>query len=182
MILKGIKPIKQKRRICGPACLEIVLRYYKKGVGQDKLKKLLGSTYLKGTTNENMIRVSRELGFKASYKTGSSIADIKKLIKKRVPVIVGFFTKRGGSHYSVVQGIDEKFIFIADPDLNEISKFKIKDFEARWFDVDWDNIDKFKKFFIGISVLIYNIFRPGELFLGEKDIVRGEMIVIERKS
>lgn len=183
MILSKVKPLKQKKSMCGPASLEIVLRYYDAGKGQNELKKLLNSSMLNGTTSSNMIRVAKGLGFKARYKTNSSASDIRKLIADKVPPIIGWFTPEGGSHYSVVKGIDKKNIFIVDPNLSKIRKFKIEDFEDRWYDVAWDKMNYFRKLFMGSKIWLWNKFvERGVLPLDKKDIVRGEMIVIERKS
>lgn len=182
MILKKIKPIKQKKRMCGPASLEIVLKYYGGQEKQDELKKLLGSTWFHGTTNNSMIKVSRKLGFRAKYKFNSSIREIRKLISRRVPPIVGWFTPEGGSHYSVVSGIDKKNIFIVDPELNKIRKFNIKDFEERWHDVNWDKMSYFKKLLLGLWIIVYNkIIKKGKLPLSKKNVVYGEIIIIEKK-
>ena len=181
MILKKVKSLKQKKRMCGPASLEIVLKYYGRQEKQHELKKLLGSTYLNGTMNKDMIRVSRALGFKVKYKINSSMDEIRKLISKGIPPIVSWFTPEGGSHYSVVKGVDKNSIFIADPELNKTRKFKIEDFEDRWHNVDWDSMTYVKKLFVSIFIIFYNkIIKKGILPLNKKDIVNGEMIVIER--
>jgi ABC-type bacteriocin/lantibiotic exporter with double-glycine peptidase domain len=182
MILKKVKPLRQKRRMCGPASLEIVLKYYGGMQKQDELKKLLGSSYFHGTSNDSMVEVSRKLGFKVRHRSNSSIEEIRKLISRKVPPIVGWFTPEGSSHYSVVSGIDERHIFIVDPELNKIRKFNIKNFEERWHDVNWDKMSYFRKLILGLWIVIYNkIIKKGVLPLLKKDIVRGEIIIIEKK-
>ena len=182
MILKKVKPLKQKKRMCGPASLEIVLKYYGGQEKQNELKKLLGSTYLHGTTNNSMVEVSKKLGFKVKFKINSSIGEIRKLISNGVPPIVGWFTPEGASHYSVVKGINKTHVFLVDPELNKTRKFDIKNFEERWHDVNWDKMSYFRKLFLSLWIIIYNkIIKKGVLPLSNKDIVRGEIIVIEKK-
>ena len=183
MILKEVKPLKQKKRMCGPASLEIVLRYYGKNKNQNELKKMLGSSILMGTTNSSMIEISKKLGFKVQFKTNSSIEEIRKLISNKIPPIIGWITPRGGSHYSVVQGIDKKYIFIVDPELNKVRKFKIEDFSKRWLDVNWEKLSFLKKVFVSIKIFIKNKISKKENFnlpLKKEDIVFRELIVIKK--
>lgn len=60
-----------------------------------------------------------------------------------MPVIVNWFT--GGrldysesevadGHYSVVAGLDEKHIYLQDPEIGKIRKIKRDDFMKVWFD------------------------------------------------
>ncbi len=183
MILKEIKPLKQKKRMCGPASLEIVLRYYGKNKDQNELKKLLGSNILMGTSNNKMIEISRNLGFESQLKTNSSVKEIKELISQKIPPIIGWITPEGASHYSVVQGIDEKNIFIVDPELNKIRKFRINDFSKRWLDVNWEKLSLLKKVFVSIKIFINNKVNKKNNFnlpLKEEDIIFKEIIIIKK--
>ena len=182
MILKEVKPIKQKKMMCGPTCLEIVLKYYGKEYSQKELKKLLGSSILMGTTNSKMIEISKKLGFKSQFKFNSSIEEIKELISKKIPPIVGWITPEGASHYSVIQGIDKNYIFIVDPELNKIRRFKIEDFLERWLDVNWEKLSFLKRVFVSIKIFLKNKINKKENFnlpLKKKDIIFREIIIIK---
>ena len=183
MILKKIKPLKQKKRMCGPASLEIVLRYYGKNKNQKELKKLLGSSILMGTTNSKMIEISKKLGFKSQFKFNSSIGKIRKLISKKIPPIVGWITPEGTSHYLVIQGRDKNYIFIVDTELNKIRRFKIEDFLERWLDVNWEKLSFLKKVFVSIKIFLKNKINKKDNFnlpLKRKDIIFREIIIIKK--
>ncbi len=182
MILKKVKPLKQKIMMCGPASLEIVLKYYKNNQTQKELKKKLNSTILMGTTNVKMVEVAQSLGFNAQFKFNSSIKEIKELISNKIPPIIGWFSPEGGSHYSVVNGIDEKYIYIVDPKLDKIRKMEIEDFSKRWLDINWENLSTIKKFIDSFKVKLNNIIHKKENYklpLGNNEIIHREIIIIK---
>ena len=148
-----LKSYKQKKRMCGPASLRIVLNYYGLKKSEKELKKLTKATYLKGTESKEIVKVARKLGLKAKYKVNSSINELKSLIKKKIPVIIGWFSPESSSHFSVVEGISKGKIYIADPDFGKIRKFNIKEFEEYWIDINWDKLPFFEKWMI-----IFNLF------------------------
>ena len=183
MILKEVKPLKQKKMMCGPASLEIVLRYYGEDKNQIELKKMLGSNILTGTTNKKMIEISRNLGFKSQFKFNSSIGEIEKLILKKIPPIIGWFTPEGTSHYSVVQGIDKNYIFIVDPELNKVRKIRIDEFSKRWLNVNWEELSFLKKIFASIKIFLKNKINKKDNFnlpLNKNDIIFREIIIIRK--
>lgn len=57
---------------------------------------------------------------------------LKNLIKKGIPVIVGWFSV-DEEHYSVVKEIGYREIKIADPETAKIRTFPLKDFVKMWF-------------------------------------------------
>jgi ABC-type bacteriocin/lantibiotic exporter with double-glycine peptidase domain len=129
--------------MCGPASLKIVLDYYGLHKSEKELAKLCKVDKDLGTDDKNIKRVAEQLGFKAIIKNNSSFKDIEKWLDKKVPVIVDWFTKGrqeysasevADGHYSVVAGLDEKFIYLQDPEIGRIRKLKRDDFMTVWFD------------------------------------------------
>lgn len=128
---------------CGPASLKIVLDYYGMEKSEDELAKLCKNSKTLGSTPENLKKVAEKFGFKVEIKEKSTFRDLEKWLDKKVPVIVDWFT-RGRSdytdsdiadgHYSVVCGLDEKFIYLEDPELGKIRKMAKDDFLTVWFD------------------------------------------------
>ena len=64
-------------------------------------------------------------------------------LEKGVPVIVDWFTRGrkdygdsdvADGHYSVVMGLDDKYIYLQDPEIGKMRKLDREDFMTVWFD------------------------------------------------
>ncbi len=128
---------------CGPASLKIVLNYYGMGKTEKELASLCGTDKRIGTDDKSIKRAAESLGFKVKIKNFSSFKDIAKWLDKEVPVIVNWFTRGrldypesavSDGHYSVVAGLDDKFIYLQDPELGKMRKVEKEDFMTVWFD------------------------------------------------
>ena len=131
--------------MCGPASLKIVLDYYGIEKSEKELAKLCKVDKNLGTNDGDIKRVAEKLGFKVVIKNNSSFKDIEKWLDKKVPVIVDWFTKgrpeyseseMADGHYSVVAGLDDKYIYLQDPEIGKIRKLKRDDFMRVWFDFE----------------------------------------------
>ena len=129
--------------MCGPAALKIVFDYFGVNKSEKELAKLAGTTKSLGTSAEGLTNAAKQLGFKVSVKNNSSFADIEKWLAKGIPPIVDWFTRGrqdysesdiADGHYSVVCGIDSKFIYLQDPEIGSIRKIEKDDFKRVWFD------------------------------------------------
>ena len=131
----SLKPFKQSKGYCGPASLKMVLSAYDINKSENYLAKLTKTSRKNGCKEKNMIKAAKSLGFKGFVKEQSTIKEIKKLVSKKIPVIVDWFSPEEAGHYSVVIGFDKQSIFLADPHFGKIVKHKIEWFEERWFDL-----------------------------------------------
>ena len=129
--------------MCGPASLKIVLNYYGIVKSEKELVKLCKTKKGLGWDDKDIKKVVEKLGFKVVIKNNSSFKDIEKWLKRGVPVIVDWFTRgrndypeseTADGHYSVVCGLDDKFIYLQDPEIGKIRKIKRDDFMRVWFD------------------------------------------------
>lgn len=128
---------------CGPATLKIVFSYYGIDKSEKELAKISGWDKDLGIDDKAIKKAAEQLGFKIKIKNNSTFKDIESWLKKGVPVIVNWFT-RGRSdysdsavpdgHYSVVAGLDDKFIYLQDPEIGKIRKLDKEDFLTVWFD------------------------------------------------
>jgi len=132
---------------CGPASLKIVLSYYGIEKTEKELAKLCKVKKDLGANDKGIRNVAEKLGFKVKIKNNSSFKDIEAWLKKSVPVIVDWFTRgrndyqeseTADGHYSVVIGLDDKFIYLQDPEIGRIRKIKRYDFMRVWFDFKGD--------------------------------------------
>lgn len=140
-----VKPFQETLNagMCGPASLKIVLSYYGVDKSEKELAKLCGTDEDLGTDDKAIEKAAKSLGFKVKIKNNSSFKDIEKWLDKDVPVIVNWFT-RGRTdytdtdvcdgHYSVVCGIDNKNIYLQDPETGGMRELDKEDFMTVWFD------------------------------------------------
>lgn len=129
--------------MCGPASLKIVFDYYGVNRSEKEIAKLAGTTKIMGMDVDGLARVVQQLGFKVAVKNNSNFIDIERWLTKGVPPIVDWFTRGrqdysdadvADGHYSVVCGIDDKYIYLQDPEIGRIRKIKKNDFKRVWFD------------------------------------------------
>jgi hypothetical protein len=147
-----IKPFQEtlKKGMCGPASLKMALDYYGIKKSEKELASLTGATPRFGTDEKGLAKAARKLGFKVIVKNNSSFGDMGRWLQKGVPLIVDWFT-RGRSdypdstvadgHYSVVCGIDSKYIYLQDPEIGKERKIEKSDFRRVWFDFRGKFID-----------------------------------------
>lgn len=150
-----VRPFRQTRSgFCGPSSLKMVLDYFGVKKSEKELVKLSGATKEKGAETKSLLKAARRLGFKGFVKDFSEISDIKKyVVQKKIPVIVDWFSGDEG-HYSAVVGLNNKNIYLQDPELGGIRKIDIKTFKRIWFDF------------------------PGSFLKSKKDIIIRRMLVL----
>lgn len=140
-----VKPFQETlgTSMCGPASLKIVLDYYGIGKSEKELAKLCQHDKDFGVDDEKIKRTAESLGFRVKIKNNSNFKDIEKWLDKKVPVVVNWFTKGrqdysesevADGHYSVAAGLDDKYIYIQDPEIGKIRRLKRDDFMKVWFD------------------------------------------------
>lgn len=146
-ILLDIKPFQETLNadMCGPASLKIVLDYYGINKTEKELAKIAGWKKGLGIDDKGIKKTAESLDLKVVIKNNSSFKDIEKWLKKDVPVIVDWFTRgrtdygdssTADGHYSVVMGLDDKFIYLQDPELAAMRKINRGDFMRVWFDFE----------------------------------------------
>ena len=149
--------------MCGPASLKIVLKYYGAEVTEKELAKLAGHSSYLGVDDEGLARAAKHFGFKVKIKNNSNFKDIEKWLDQKVPVIVNWFTRGrkdysdsdiADGHYSVVAGLDDKFIYLQDPEIGKIRKLERDDFRKVWFDFRGEYI-KPEELVVGQVVAVY---------------------------
>ncbi|TSC83912.1 MAG: putative fusion protein (N:peptidase-C:desuccinylase) [Parcubacteria group bacterium Gr01-1014_13] len=149
-----VLPFRQSSGFCGPASLKMVLEYFGIKKSEKELAKLSNAHPHHGTSAKNLVLTAKKLGLKGFYKDFSSIKEIKKYLDKKIPVIVDWFSHDDG-HYSVVIGIDKKFIYLQDPELGKINKIDLVTFQRIWFDFEEKMLNKKQDIFIRRLIVIY---------------------------
>ena len=160
-----IKPFQEtlNASMCGPASLKIILDYYGLKKSEKELAKLCQYDKDLGVDDDKIKNTAEGLGFKVKIKNNSNFKDIENWLDKKVPVIVNWFTKGrqdysesevADGHYSVVTGLDEKHIYLQDPEIGKIRKLKRDDFMRVWFDFKGEYIEP-KELIIRQTIAIY---------------------------
>jgi len=129
--------------MCGPATLKIILGYYGVDKTEKELAKIAGWKKGLGIDDKGMMKVAEKLGFMVVIKDNSNFKDIQKWLDREVTVIVNWFSRgrndypeseTADGHYSVAIGLDDKFIYLQDPEIGKLRKIKREDFMRVWFD------------------------------------------------
>lgn len=141
--------------MCGPASVKMVLAYWGVNKTEEELAQLCGTDRDLGTTDEGIKKAAEQLGFTAEIHNNSSFDDIQTWLDKKIPAIVNWFT-RGRTdydesevpdgHLSVVVGLDDKYIYLQDPEIGKLRTLDRDDFLRVWFDfkpayiTSWDDL------------------------------------------
>jgi ABC-type bacteriocin/lantibiotic exporter with double-glycine peptidase domain len=163
--LLDVKPFQETlyHSYCGPATLKILFNYYGINKTEKELAKVAGWDKDLGIDDKGIKRAATLLGFKVRIKNNSSYQDIQKWLNKGVPVIVNWFTRgrndypdseTADGHYSVVAGLNDKFIYLQDPEIGKMREIKRYDFMRVWFDFKGDYL-KPKELVIRQIIAVY---------------------------
>jgi len=149
--------------MCGPASLKIVLKYYDTEVAEKELAKMTGWNKDLGIDDKGIKKAATLLGFKVKIKNNSNFKDIERWLDQKVPVIVNWFTRGRrdysdsnitDGHYSVVAGLDDKFIYLQDPEIGKVRRLERNNFMKVWFDFRGEYINP-KKLIVRQIIVVY---------------------------
>jgi len=147
----GIQPFQETlhQSLCGPASLKIVLGFYDEQKTESELATLCDWNESYGVDDVNIKQAAEALGYQVEIINDSNFEEIEKWVEKKVPVIVNWFTRGrydypesdvADGHYSVVEGLDDDYIYLQDPEIGGIRKLKKEDFLRVWFDFSGENM------------------------------------------
>jgi ABC-type bacteriocin/lantibiotic exporter with double-glycine peptidase domain len=151
--LLNVKPFKQEHGRCGPTSLKMVLEYYGISKSEKELSKLTKCND-SGTRAKNIVLAAKHSGMNAYIKDNSSIKEISTLLKRGIPAIIDWFSHDEG-HYSVVIGLDDKHIYLQNPEIGGVKKLDKKAFIRTWFDFEGSYIKYSKELILRRIIVIY---------------------------
>ncbi|MBF0100618.1 MAG: peptidase domain-containing ABC transporter [Desulfobacterales bacterium] len=155
--------LQQSQMDCGAACLTMICRFYGKYVGINFMRDLV-QVSRSGTSMQNLIQASNELGFEATPMK----SNLDHLMQSHLPAIVNWL----GAHWMVVYKITGHVIHLSDP-AQGLIKMSVKEFSQGWngytlflnptekFDTIQESkpaLEPFKKYIQSYHRLIIEIF------------------------
>ncbi len=143
-----IRIFEQSKGMCGPSSLRMVFDYWGLKLTEKELAKKSGAKAEKGVNPDNMIKAVKSLGWHGFFKEGGKLKELEYFVSQKMPVVVDWFSEDEG-HYSVVIGIDKKFVYLADPEFGRINKIPAGRFLNVWFDFEGPDIKHAKKLYFG---------------------------------
>jgi len=151
---------------CGASALQAVLSYWGVDLEERELMKRLRTTPETGTYPEDIVRVAREMGFRAEVRDSLTIEDIQRFTKKGHPVIVLGQAWRSreesdkaladdweDGHYAVILEVDNSYVYFEDPYLRLGKGFIPRHaFEEGWHNISGASEDSSKQAHLGIFI------------------------------
>ncbi|MFZ2804043.1 MAG: cysteine peptidase family C39 domain-containing protein [Patescibacteria group bacterium] len=137
--MQPLNPFRQSPGLCGPASLKILLDHYGREFSEEELSELCDATVEKGTDHVGLIKAANEIGEDPIAKDNATIEELRELVEKEIPVIVGWYSEHGepDDHYSVVYEVTDDMISMMDPERDEGTlTMPISEFEKVWYDFE----------------------------------------------
>jgi hypothetical protein len=150
--------------MCGPASLKMVLDYYGVEKTEKELAELTGMVSGFGVDEDGIRRAAESLGFQVDIKNECNFDNISNWLEKGVPMIIDWFTRGradypdsevADGHYSVVVGLDDKNIYIQDPEIGSLRTIARDDFYRVWFDFKGEHITDWNEMIVRQIIAIY---------------------------
>jgi ABC-type bacteriocin/lantibiotic exporter with double-glycine peptidase domain len=153
ILLVPVKPSRQENGYeCGLSSVMTILNSLGMKQRKDSLKKKLGTSSKKGTHPEKIKGFFNDMELKFRETRGATLHDLENRLKKQKLCLVvyqawgsqKYYDRLESGHYSVVFGIEEEYLWLADPYVKGgktrygkgVRKIKKTTFEGRWKDVD----------------------------------------------
>ena len=169
-----LKPFSQTSGFCGPACVKMILNYFKVGDCEEReIADLALATRERGTSLRGFIKVANYFYLQLTVKNNSKISDLSYCISKKVPAIVDWFLEDDG-HYSLVTGLDldeEKIVIIDPADDHHRREVSITWFTKVWFDY-YGNYPYRRKNFILRRMIVLTPFEESFQMRGGRVLTR----------
>jgi ATP-binding cassette subfamily B protein len=120
---------------CGPACLQMVFKYFKLNKTQEKIAQEAKTNEKSGTSHKNMIKTILKNKFYCYVNNESTLHEVRHFIDLGIPVIVNYVEISSNDiHYAVIIGYKKDFLILNDPWNGKNLKLTDNFFKARWFD------------------------------------------------
>lgn len=132
-----IQPFKQHDDSdCGPACLYMTAQYFDLPYSFEQIGKMSKYKQKKGLSNEDLVSTAQKLGLTVRSKMNAAWGDLMRSNTSKQIIIVSWMKYGYMGHFSIVERVDEKCIYLADPESGNIEKIEKIMFMRLWMDYD----------------------------------------------
>jgi len=132
-----IKPIKQRDgSSCGPASIKMAVNYFNLPISLEKINKTSGYRKKDGLYNKDLLKTLEIIGLKTKVKSNASWADLLRYNKLGNVIILSWMLKGYIGHFSVVDRVTSRAVYLADPESGKIIKLAKLVFLRLWFDFE----------------------------------------------
>jgi len=160
---------------CGPAVLQMLLKFYGISRSQKNLMKLAKTNKRVGTTRRNLVLAFKKFDLNTTVVFPSELKTIQEYLKKKMPVIVSYLELDSDQeHFSVIIGMTKKDLVFQDPWLGEKYQIDRKNFLLRWH-----NSSRSKKY-RGWLLVVSQTQKPG--ILKRIPLVIRDLVRLKRKN
>lgn len=118
---------------CGPTCLAMVLDFFGRTYERDALVEQCKTKPGRGTDNHALVFAIVSHGLCAHTRQNATVEHIKEHLHDKAAIIINYFnpvSKVG--HFAVVQGVDEKHIYLSDPKNGDGYHLSHETFTTHW--------------------------------------------------
>ena len=132
-----ISPIKQRdANACGPTCVEMVLKYFNIPHSVKQITTVTDYKKEGGMYNKQVVSTLQAFGLKTQCFKNTSWEKLKNLNDSSRVIVVSWMLDGYIGHVSVVEKVDEKYIYLAEPTTGKVLKIEKLEFLRLWFDYE----------------------------------------------
>ncbi|MBN1585014.1 C39 family peptidase [Candidatus Uhrbacteria bacterium] len=132
-----IKPIRQRdSSACGPTSIKMVANYFHVPISWDRIGKVSDYRRRDGLHNRDLVRTLEKLGFRVRSSINTTWSRLKRNNVTGKVIVVSWMLKGYIGHFSIVDRITDKAVYLADPESGKIIRIDRIIFMRLWLDYD----------------------------------------------
>ena len=138
-----IKAVKQRdASACGPTCIEMVLNYFKIPHTVSEITRVTNYKKEGGVYNVQLVEALNKFGLKTKVYKNTKWEDLIKHNQEGSVIVVSWMLEGYIGHLSVVEKVDEKHVYLAEPTTGKIVKMEKIKFLRLWLDYEAKGTEK----------------------------------------
>lgn len=114
----------------------MVADYFETKIPMKKIEELCGAWKKDGMGNQDLVNTLKRAGFSVKASHGSTWEDLVAQNTDENVIVVSWMLKGYIGHFSVVNKVNDKHIWLAEPESGEIIKLEKIVFMRLWYDYD----------------------------------------------